>query len=122
MRGENLSTRRVPMDLPAGESAATAPSRWVEARDLRADDVLLARSGSSATVTSISSRQERGEVFMLDIDGIHNHTMGDLGILVHNGAKKGESPAFKADHLFFIRDTDTGTVLFMGRVGSPGGG
>lgn len=125
VRGEKLNARRVPMDLPAGEPAATPHGRWVEARDLRPGDVLLARPGPAVTVTQVYSRQGRAEVFMLEIDGIHNHTAGELGILVHNGAGKQEGiPSFRANHpfLFFIRDTKTGNLLFMGRVGNPGGG
>jgi serine protease inhibitor len=50
--------------------------------------------------------------------------VGQRGILVHNGKKKGveEHPTFIADHpfLFLIKDEPTGSVLFMGRVMDPG--
>jgi serine protease inhibitor len=65
-------------------------------------------------------------VYFLEIDGFHNHAVGRLGILVHNGAGGGQKgsagpPEFVADHpfLFFIQDEPTGSILFMGRVMDP---
>jgi serpin B len=131
VRGADLESRRVPMDLSAGEAVSTNHGRWVETRDIRQGDVLLVtngadRNGATAAVESTSSRNTRGEVYFLEIEGFHNHAVGPLGILVHNGAGGGPKcsagpPEFVADHpfLFFIQDEPTGTVLFMGRVMDP---
>jgi hypothetical protein len=123
-RGADLEARRVPVDLPPGEEVATVHGRWVEARDIREGDVLLARSSSNSTVTGTSTRNMTGEVYVLEIDGFHNHAVGLRGILVHNasgGKKSAGPPSFRADHpfLFFIRDEPTGSILFMGRVTDP---
>ena len=124
VRGGDLETRRVPVDLPAGEAVSTVHGRWVEARDIRVGDVLIVRSGANATVTGTSSRKVTGEVYFLEIEGFHNHAVGQQGTLVHNGGKEGqveEPPSFIADHpfLFFIQDKPTGSILFIGRVMDP---
>jgi len=126
VRGADLEARRRPMDLPAGEDVSSVHGRWVEARDILEGDVLLVRNGGSATVTGISSRTETAEVYVLEIDGLHNHAVGLRGILVHNasgGKKSAGPPSFRADHpfLFFIQDEPTGSILFMGRVLDPSG-
>jgi hypothetical protein len=121
VRGQDLESRPMPMDLPPGEAVSTDHGRWVEARDIRAGDVLLTRSGET-TVSGTSSRKTRGEVYFLEIEKFHNHAVGPLGILVHNGAKESAGPPeFVADHpfLFFIQDQPTGSILFMGRVMDP---
>ena len=58
--------------------------RWVEARDLREGDVLKEISGKGLIVTGLSSRQERVEVFNLEVEGHHNYAVHKAGILVHN--------------------------------------
>jgi serpin B len=75
VRGADLQSSRVPMDLPDGEAVTTAHGRWVEARDIRAGDVLLVRNGAAAVVESTSSRIMKGEVYFLEIDRFHNHAV-----------------------------------------------
>jgi hypothetical protein len=124
VQGAELGSRRLPMDLPAGEEVATIHGRWVEAREIREGDVLLSRSGGSSTVIGTSSRNVTGEVYFLETEEFHNHAVGREGILVHNGGKEcAGPPSFVADHpfLFYIRDEPTGSILFMGRVTDPVG-
>jgi len=127
VRGDALDGRRRPMDLPDGEPVSTSHGRWVEARDLRAGDVLLTRSGGTSVVSAVASRSAREQVYALEIAGPHNHTVGPSGVLVHNGlGAEGEKASagpegFIADHpfLFYICDSATRSILFMGRVGEP---
>jgi serpin B len=126
VRGEDLESRPVPMDLPAGEAVSTDHGRWVQAREIRTGDVLLSRRGGTVTVTGTSAGKMKGEVYYLEIQGFHNHAVGGQGILVHNGDGEGVKCSagpmeFRADHpfLFFIQDQPTGSILFMGRVMDP---
>jgi hypothetical protein len=125
VKGADLKTRPVPIDLPAGKAVSTVHGRWVEARHIRAGDLLLARSRGRTTVSGTSSRNETGEMYFLEIDGFHNHAVGPGGILVHNGGNAQKTSAgpmeFMADHpfLFYVRDEPTGSILFMGRVMDP---
>lgn len=122
VRGVDLNTRRVPMDVPRDEEVTSIHGRWVEARDIELGDVLMTKTGRSSIVAGTSSRNEAAEVYFLETDEFHNHAVGQQGILVHNGGKA-EPPYFVADHpfLFFIRDEPTGSILFMGRVTNPSG-
>jgi len=63
----------------------------VEARDLKEGDVLKEKGGEGLTVTRLSSRQARAEVYNLEVEGYHNYAIHRRGILVHNkgGAEKG---------------------------------
>ena len=124
VRGRDLEARPVPSDLPAGEAVSTIHGRWVEARDILMGDELLVRGGGNAVVGGVESRRMSGEVYFLHIERHHNHAVGLQGVLVHNGGKPESAeatPTFKADHpfLFFIRDEQSGIILFMGRVTDP---
>ncbi|TVQ38560.1 MAG: hypothetical protein EA384_08940 [Spirochaetaceae bacterium] len=122
VRGPDLEARPVPSDLPAGEAVSTVHGRWVEARDILAGDELLPRGGGNAVVGGVESRPMSGEVYSLRIEPHHNHAIGLHGILVHNkGSAQRQPHAFIADHpfLFFIRDEQSGIILFMGRVTDP---
>ena len=124
LRGENLGSRPEPLDVPEEERQTTAEGRWVEARDLRAGDVLMSKGGDGVTITGLSSRHRSLEVYNLAVDAHHNYAIDQAGILVHNkGAPEPMPVEFLADHpfLFLIRDVATGGILFMGRVGTlPG--
>ena len=128
VRGDDLHSRPRPMDLPDDEAVTTPHGRWVEADDLRVGDVLLSGTYGEVIVASVSREQRSEEVYALEMLDHHNHTAGSIHALVHNGAAAEEkceaAPEpipFIADHpfLFMIRDTPTGNILFMGRVGNP---
>ena len=124
LRGENLASRPEPRDVPEEERQTTAEGRWVEARDLRAGDLLMNKGGDGVTVIGLSSRNQRLEVYNLVVDDHHNYAIDQAGVLVHNkGAPEREVAEFRADHpfLFLIRDIETGGILFMGRVNSLAG-
>ena len=122
LRGDNLASRPLPEDVPRAEEGIMEQGRWVEARDLEAGDLLMAKDGEGLIVTSLSSRPEKTVVYNLGVDGCHNYAVHRKGILVHNkGAAQPEAKIFRADHpfLFLIRDNGTGSILFMGRVVHP---
>jgi hypothetical protein len=123
LRGDRLASRPLPEDVSEKEQNAIGYGRWVEARDLKKGDVLQNKSGESV-VTGLSSRQEKTNVYILEVERYHNCAVHRLGILAHNEQKKSKVPEpkiFRADHpfLFFIRDNSTGSVLFVGRVSNP---
>jgi alpha-tubulin suppressor-like RCC1 family protein len=90
LRGERLNTRPVPQDVPSDELATGMGGRWVEARDLRAGDALADQNAEGLIVTALSSRQQRIEVFNLEVEGYHNYAVHREGILVHNkGSQEG---------------------------------
>jgi hypothetical protein len=91
LRGDRLDGRPSPRDVPKEEQATDRGGRWVEARDLKVEDILASRYGEGVAVTALSSQQERLEVFNLEVEGCHNYAVGPMGILVHNkGQHEGE--------------------------------
>jgi hypothetical protein len=87
--GEGLSVRPDPHDVPSAERDALREStsgRWVEARSLQAGDLLLLRSGATATVEELYSRQVEQKVYNLEVAGLHTYAVGGDGVLVHNKA------------------------------------
>jgi hypothetical protein len=87
--GDGLSQRPDPHDVPAAERNAlgeAASGRWVEARSLQPGDLLLLRSGATATVEELYSRQVEQKVYNLEVAGLHTYAVGGDGVLVHNKA------------------------------------
>ncbi len=94
LRGERLTSRPLPQDIPKEEQRTTGHGRWVEARDLKEGDVLQNKGGEGLRITGLSSRHEKTEVYNLTVEGYHNYTVHQLGILVHNkGSKEAEAPS-----------------------------
>ena len=56
---------------------------WVEARYLRTGDLLLTPKGAIA-VASVRVYQDKIKVYNFEIEGLHNYTVGDDGVVVHN--------------------------------------
>jgi serpin B len=114
--------------FPAGTAVLTEDGpRAIEKVDagtrvLAVGDVLVDRQGAGATITALSRRHAAIDVYNLDLEGFHTYAVDARGILVHN--KGGAEPAlllFRADHpfLFLIRESATGSILFIGRVSDP---
>ena len=122
LRGDRLAFRRLPRDIPKEEQGKTEHGGWVEARDLKEGDVPKDKSGEGLTITGLSSRHEKTEVYNLAVEGYHNRAVHQRGVLVHDRGSKEVSPMiFRADHpfLFLIRDNLTASIPFMGRVSNP---
>jgi len=92
LRGDGLDARPAPLDVPKEEQESGTQGRWVEARDLERGDMLAARSGEDVIVTGLSSRQERIEVFNLEVEGHHTYAVHRQGILVHNKGSAEAAP------------------------------
>jgi hypothetical protein len=92
VRGDRLTSRPVPQDIPEQDQGMVGPGRWVEARDLRKGDELWCKNGENRIITSISNGDERTKVYHLEIEGNHNFAVHETGILVHNKSKKSEAP------------------------------
>ena len=80
---------------------------------------MRARRGGQIAVFQISRSEDIATVYNLKVEETHHYAVGSPGILVHNkGSGEPVYAEFRADRpfMFFIYDTATGAVLFMGRV------
>jgi hypothetical protein len=84
LRGEWLSSRPQPADLPKAEQRMPGHGRWVNARNLQVGDLLRSKTDGAIAVTSLSSKHQFAEVYNLEIDGLRNYAIQQTGILVHN--------------------------------------
>ena len=57
---------------------------WVEAGDLRADDVLSSLDGGASTVLSLEMLEEQTTVYNFEVEDFHTYFVGDGDIWVHN--------------------------------------
>ncbi|MBN1425612.1 DUF2330 domain-containing protein [Candidatus Fermentibacteria bacterium] len=98
MRGEGLALRPQPEDIPDAGRTATKYGRWVEARDLRAGDILRDTGGAGLVIAGLSRAHATTEVFCLEIEHHHNCAVHRLGVLAHNGkaSESSEEPATAA--------------------------
>jgi hypothetical protein len=62
----------------------TQNGRWVYAKDLRVDDVVISRSLNKQRVTAVESSITKTLVYNFLVDDLHNYAVGDYEILVHN--------------------------------------
>lgn len=93
LSGDKLASRPLPAEVLKEEQETAGPGRWVEARDLKTGDVLKSINGGELTVTGLLSRNEKVEVYHLEIESNHNYAVHQTGILVHNGGQKEKSAA-----------------------------
>jgi hypothetical protein len=94
LSGDRLDSRPVPAEVREEELEPEFHGRWVEARDLKTGDVLKSFNDNELTITNLMSRNEKAEVYHLVIESIHNYTVGQAGLLVHNeGDKESAAPS-----------------------------
>ena len=82
--GRELDSRPVPADIGEDEDAAVAQGRWVQAKDLRAGDLLMTVDGGGLRVTGLASHIADAVVYNLAVEDYCNYTVCRAGVLVHN--------------------------------------
>jgi ankyrin repeat protein len=92
LRGDRLASRPLARDIPKEELREGGSGHWVEARDLKKGDLLQNRIGDCLSISSLSRRNEKIEVYNLSIEGSHNYAVYRKGILVHNKGVSSRSP------------------------------
>jgi hypothetical protein len=84
--GEGLRNRPESKDVPKSERDACADGRWVEARSLQLDDVLLSQLGCHVSVTQVTSRRGTVQVYNIRVQHNHTYAVTKRAVLVHNKA------------------------------------
>ncbi len=84
--GDQLDERPACTELPIHDSQMTPSGRWTEARWLRLGDRFLTRTGASATVSGLTIRTERVQVYNLHVKDLQLYAVGESGLLVHNNS------------------------------------
>jgi hypothetical protein len=110
--GTDLASRPLPREIPADEGSIVGSGRWVEARDLRAGDVLKSKSAERMTVTAVSSRRVDTDVYSIVVDGYRNFAVHGSGILVHNAGTKEAKAAPTGKGGSLARFTIVGDYLY----------
>jgi hypothetical protein len=57
---------------------------WVQVKDLRRDERLLASDGSTPGIESLVLREQAERVYNIEVEGDHCYRVGQQGLLVHN--------------------------------------
>ncbi len=86
VEGVELEKHRKPTHTEPFKPGARVPGRWVDARDLRAGDSLLRRSGETAKVNAVTTSEQSLVVFNLRVADVHTYAVGNNEILVHNNS------------------------------------
>ncbi|MCE9547319.1 MAG: hypothetical protein K8T25_17745, partial [Planctomycetia bacterium] len=85
--GKDLLDRPRPEHIASAEVPNSAVSgRWIDAGDLQVGDVLLSQRADYVSVDAIERRQVAEKVYNFQVEELHNYTVGNHGILVHNNA------------------------------------
>ena len=85
VEGQDLAERPEPDHVRAATVRdAIVPGRWVDAGDLRIDDVLLLQDGGRLPITEIILRQATCRVYNLAVEGLRNYAVGLNSVLAHN--------------------------------------
>lgn len=92
IKHERFTQQMLTLELPTGEFLQVTPEHrffcndeWIEARDLRAGDLLHLKGGHYTTVISVEVLPHYEKVYNFDILDNENYYVTEDGILVHNG-------------------------------------
>jgi Pretoxin HINT domain len=92
-----LADRPEPDHVGEWEPASAKPGQWVDARDLRAGDLLLQRSGDVVKIKEVRPHVQWLEVYNLHVVELQSYAVGFSQVLTHNyppaelGAGAGEA-------------------------------
>jgi RHS repeat-associated protein len=95
VRGECLADRPSPVRIAPYEKDGRQQGRWVLARDLRAGDEVLLRSGEVVALDSVQLDEVREQVYNFHVAELQNYAVGSCGILVHNQNDPALQPAMR---------------------------
>jgi hypothetical protein len=87
--GEGLADRPEPDHVDALEPAAKTPGQWVDARDLRAGDLLLQRSGDLVKIKAVRPYVQCLQVYNLHVAELQSYAVGFSQVLTHNYPDEG---------------------------------
>ena len=74
--------------------------KWVDAGDLRDDELLRTAAGTYVQVSALDAYQGKERTHDLTVDGLHTYyvTAGDTSLLVHNAGHQCQSDANRVDY------------------------
>jgi hypothetical protein len=115
----------------AGQSIETTPehpflvhNHWVNARDLKAGNLLTLYKNKHLGIDSIKLNQQRTLTYNFTVANYHTYTVSKAGVVVHNSGGcdlvHGNSKlSGKTQHGYVIKEKKSGEVLEYGISGQP---
>jgi RHS repeat-associated protein len=89
----------------------TAGGEWVEAAKLQVGQEVRSLGGELLRVEKVEKRDGRFAVFNFEVEGNHNYFVGEKGLLVHNGWKKGwNADPYWQTHMHTVYVGDDGYI------------
>jgi hypothetical protein len=82
--GEGLADRPIPEHERPFVPDAAFDGRWVNAVDMRPNDLLKLRDGRVITLHQIARREFHGPVYNYRVSELHTYAVGNSEVLVHN--------------------------------------
>lgn len=104
LEGDDLYSRPVPRDLP-DEPLEWFEGRWVEARDLKARDVIMTHRGPRSLLSAMAYGWE-GPVYNIEVEDNHNYTVSLAFVLVHNKGSADRSSMEMSDELYDMKSEE----------------
>jgi len=90
---------------------------WIEVAQLQAGATLLTEGGATATLTSLRNTGEILTTYNFEVADIHTYYVSAAKVLVHN-CNGNSKLSQKVQHVYEIRDKNTGEVVKTGVSGS----